>query len=256
MTFDFFNASNLAFGAKLTTAFTQLENLANAAESNLERVKYNASVLEDYNHKNYLVPRPSSGDRPCRTNDLFDLVDDVQNRIDYLYYEGGKLHVKMHIFKKSNSRMTVATGETTLKEGYAFCKLASSNSKYEVPITFSEEANSNKGEILFQYRIDEKGIININGLDVANLGLVPCDCTQYKSLSLGTEVSNGGDYTAENYECLCVVGRTNNISVNLNGITILKGQGDRCVRHTIIYVKPKDTISGTFSKIFRIDYNQ
>ena len=173
MTFDFFNASNLAFGAKLTGAFTQLENLADAAESNLERVYYNASIMEDYNGRNYLVARPTDGSRPCRTDEIFNLIDDMKYRIETLKYENGKLKVKLRMFTKANSRITVAEGSTSIKKGFAFCKMADSNSKVDREITFVEDAHEGNGDLLFEYRIDNKGIININGYDVANLGLIP-----------------------------------------------------------------------------------
>ena len=41
MSYDFFNPTDLAFGQKLTAAFISLNNLANAAESNLEDVYKN-----------------------------------------------------------------------------------------------------------------------------------------------------------------------------------------------------------------------
>jgi len=256
MTFDFFNASNLAFGAKLTGAFTQLENLADAAESNLERVYYNASIMEDYNGRNYLVARPTDGSRPCRTDEIFNLIDDMKYRIETLKYENGKLKVKLRMFTKANSRITVAEGSTSIKKGFAFCKMAGSNSKVDREITFVEDAHEGNGDLLFEYRIDNKGIININGYDVANLGLIPCDCTQYKSLSKGATATSGGSYTAEEYECLCIVGNPNDISVKLNGTEILKGKGNACTRHCILYVKPEDKVEGTFSRIFKIEYNQ
>lgn len=258
MTFDFFNASNLAFGAKLTGAFTQLDNLAEAAESNLERVYYNVSIMEDYIGKNYLVAKPTSPNKACRTNEIFDLIDDIKYRLDTIEYKNNKLHIKAHIFNERNSRITVTEGETELKEGYAFYRQAKNNTyNPDNPTTemkFVKEISEGEGELLFQYRIDNSGAININGLDAKVLGMIPFDSTQYSSLSKGETIS--GDYTANDYECLCIVGNKNNISVKLNGTEILRGYGNECVRHCIIYVKPDDKITGTYNRIFKINYNR
>lgn len=258
MTFDFFNASNLAFGAKLTGAFIQLHQLAEAGEKNLERVKDNVKLLERYTGRNYLVARPTSGDRPCRTNEIFNLIDDIKYRLDVLEYTNNQLHIKAHIFNERNSRITVAEGSTSLKEGYVFYIQAKNNAYKEEPmeIVFADDIKKGKGELLFQYRIDDSGAININGLDAGVLGLIPFDSSQYASLTKGEDLQAPDSYTAQDYECLCIVGRVDNISVKLNGDEILRGYGHDCLRHCIIYVKPDDVITGTYSKIFKINYNR
>lgn len=255
MTFDFFNTSNLAFGAKLTGAFTQLENLANAAESHLEIVDERSRIIDEYINRNYMVARPTNKERPCRTNEIFTLVDDIKFRIDRLEYTDSKIKVKVHIFTSNNSRITVAEGESELKEGFIFYTMAKSNSAVNTELKFVKDIKEGTGNLLFEYRIDSSNIINIKGSDVANLGLIPKDSSQYTSISKGETIYEN-EYTAKDYECVCVVGNENNISIELNGEKILEGKGNRCLRHCIIYLKPDDRVSGTFSKLFTIKYNQ
>lgn len=256
MTFDFFNSSNLAFGAKITGAFKQLYQLGLAADSNLERVQANAQKVNEILNRNYLVAQPTNGDRPCRTNEIFDLINDIKFRIDTLEYSNQEIKVKVHIFNTNNSRITVAEGSTQLSKGYVFYKMARSNADVYTELQFVKDATEGSGNLLFEYRIDDSNHININGEDVSNLGLIPCDCSQYKDISLGEVITDSSNYTAEDYECICVVGQTNNIEINLNDNLVLKGKGNECVRHHIMYLKPDDKVSGTFSKIIKIKYNQ
>ena len=53
MSFDFFNTSYLAFGSKLYAAFVTLENLIMEAEDNLEQVKSDQAIYDEYLNKNY-----------------------------------------------------------------------------------------------------------------------------------------------------------------------------------------------------------
>lgn len=255
MTFDFFNTSNLAFGAKLTGAFTQLANLEAAARKHLEIVDERSRIIDEYINRNYAVARPTNKERPCRTNEIFTLINDIKFRIDRLEYTDSKIKVKVHIFTSNNSRITVAEGESELKEGFIFYTMAKSNSAVNTELKFVKDIKEGTGNLLFEYRIDGNDIINIKGSDVANLGLIPKDSSQYTSISKG-EVIYEDEYTAKDYECVCVVGERDNLLVELNDEVIMKGQGKHCIRHCIVYLKPDDKITGTFSKIFKVNYNQ
>ena len=66
MAFDFFNTSNLAFGAKLTRAFKQLNDLLDAAEEHLTVVYGDLYIYGEYIDRNYLVPVPNRPDAACQ----------------------------------------------------------------------------------------------------------------------------------------------------------------------------------------------
>lgn len=254
MTYDFFNTSNLAFGSKLTAAFQSLNDLAKAAEQNLEQVFADQAIYNEYTNKNYQVPRPVDLGSPCRTDEIFDLLNDSDLFINTLEYSSGKVKVKVKLFNRNNNRMTAGIGETTLKEGYCYIKESVSNQNPDRELSFSEDRDSSLGSILFQYRVDSSNVVNIVG-DVSNLRLTPLDIHQYSSLSKGSTVATTGSYTSNSYECVCIIGRKNNIKVRLNGTTVLQGQGADNVRCCILYLKPKDKITGTYNNIFRINYN-
>lgn len=254
MTYDFFNTSNLAFGSKLTAAFQSLDNLANAAEQNLNQVFADQAIYNEYTNKNYQVPRPSSLESPCRSDEIFDLVNDSNIFVSKLEYSGGKLKAKVIMFNRNNNRMTIGSGETTIREGYCYIIEAVSNQNTNKELKFSEDIDASLGLLLFRYRVDNANVVNLIG-DVSNLGFTPLDINQYSSLSKGSTVASTGSYTATGYECVCIIGKRNNIKVQLNGNTVLQGQGADNVRCCILYLKPKDKISGTYNSIFRINYN-
>ena len=82
MTFDFFNTSDLAFGNKLTTAFKQLFNKREQAEDNIDSVLEKQAIYSDYFFKNYIVGEPTNATQPCRTNEILNLIKNINDAID------------------------------------------------------------------------------------------------------------------------------------------------------------------------------
>ncbi len=82
MTFDFFNTSDLAFGGKLTSAFKQLFNKTEQAEDNIDSVLERQAIYSDYFFKNYIVGGPTNATQPCRTNEILNLIKNVNDAID------------------------------------------------------------------------------------------------------------------------------------------------------------------------------
>lgn len=255
MSFDFFNTSHLAFGTKLYTAFLTLENLAKEAEKNLDQVFQDQKIFDLYMNKNYQVPRPTKPTSPCRVNEVYDFLNDKAVYITKLTYKEEMLKVGINLYNRNNDRITRLTGETTIKEGYCFYKSeAVSNENVDRPLYFAKDLSEVQGMILFQYRIDNNNIINLIG-STAELGLIPNDINNYTGISLGDTVAGiNKTYKSHDYECILVVGRTNNIDVHKNGKRILRGQGNLCMRCCIVYLKPEDVISGTYEYIQRINY--
>lgn len=261
MTYNYFNPTDLAFGSRLTNAFKSLHHLADAASDNIKEVLENMAYFEQYNGRNYPIGRPNSPNAPCRTNEMFDLINDKGIYLNEISYIDNTLKVSIKAFDATTNRMTSATGTTTIREGYCYYRKSSSNRKYETEIIFSEEQNFGKGNLLFQYRIDKSGKINIVG-EVKPINLIPNDLGGYNGLSLGDRLAGQDEeYTATDYECLCIIGRNKTLKVNKNdkhivGSTESNGyiSQQRGIRHAIVYVKPEDTISGLYAEIRRIDY--
>lgn len=255
MSFDFFNPSNLAFGSKLTAAFTQLNSLADAAEENLAKVFEIQDTLSQFDKKNYIVPKPSKPASPCRTNEIFDLLNDVSTIINKLEYKEGRLTIDLNIFNRTNNRITKATGSTSKTKGFCYVKPATSNQKPNREITFTDDLDFSSGNLLFQYEIDSSGNVILVG-DTSNICCFPSNGNVYISISKGESLNfKNGTYTAKEYECVCLVGYKNNIQVILNGRVILQGYGSMMKRHCILYLKPDDEIRGSIESGFRINYN-
>lgn len=251
MTFDFFNTSNLAFGSKITSAFNTLEELAADAEANLAQVFEDQEFFDQYKNRNYQVPVPLRPEAPCRTDELFNFVND-STVIKQLEYSNNTLKVRINLFDKASNRYTIASGETTLKRGYAYVIPSISNEDASKIITFTENKDALQGILLFQYRIDYANNINLIG-NLPNLQLSANEYTQYKSLSIGSNITF--PYTASENECICVIGKKNNLLVKLNNRKIIEGHGHDNVRHAILYLKEGDVVSGNLTSGFKIKYN-
>lgn len=257
MTFNHFNPSNLAFGPKLTTAFTQLNNLADSAEENLEQIFAQQEFLEMYDNRNYPCARPTQPHNPVRSTEFYDLLNDRSIIINKLLYDQENKLIKCDVtlFDRATNRITRGKGETELKEGHCYVKKAVSNTSSLRELTFTEEPAYGQGIELFGFRVDKENNINIE-LNDNQLHIIPFDCSQYKSLGHGEQLASTNEtYVSNDYQCVCVVGNTNNIQVKLNDTIVQQGYGANNVRYCILYLKPDDIVSGSYSKIFKIQYN-
>lgn len=260
MTFDFFNTSNLAFGKKLTQAFKTLNDLMTASENALDIALENLEYYQQYGKLSYLAPVPTKLTAPVRTDELLNTIAGY-SIFSQLQYLNGLLSVKLVRLNKNTDKILLAQGSTELKEGYAFVTPSISNTEAQRNIRFDEDNNPKGSEfLLFQFRIDSKGKIHLGG-DIQNfLNYYAYDATQYRSLSKGDEISL--PYTAEDYECVCVVGQDLKLEIKVNDKVILSGRAtsnrDYQIDHIaygIVYLKPKDKLSGIYGKAFKVNYN-
>lgn len=259
MSFDFFNNSNLAFGNKLTKVFTILDRLAEDAESNVDQISEVQSLFEQYLHKNYIVPKPVSPESPCRTNEIFMVAGIKELYLKEFKYDDNtkEFTISLVLFDKINNRFTLLDGSSDIKEGFIKYKNSVSNNSPQGTLVISEKDEEDKNlTTLCKFRIDKDNKINLKG-DVSNLLLIPKDISQYTNMSKGEVLAtNSKEYKSDDYQAVCVVGTNYKLIVNLNGKKIIGNTQDlrRCKRHTIVYLKPKDVITGTYSTIFRVKY--
>lgn len=256
MSFDFFNSSNLAWGNKLSAAFNSLNNLADTALDNLVQVASDLEYYSQFLNRNYACPKPYRADMPARSDEVFNFVKDIAP-ISTLLIMDGNFHISLTKYNDTTGKITNAYGWTKLTEGYAFVVPAASNNSPQREIRFSTSDKSEPNEILlFQFRIDyDKEEIYLVG-DISELKVNPCDCTQYRSMSIGEDVML--PYTAESYEVVCISTRYGERGeITLNGQTILKDNTSKNQEHAILYLKKGDKLNGTnISKTFKINYNK
>ncbi len=258
MAFDFFNNSNLAFGSKLTKVFTILDRLAEDAEGNVDQIAAIQSEFEQFLHKNYIIPKPTSPQSPCRTDELFLVCSGKKIYIRSLKYDNIVKEVEFSavLFNKSTNRFTVLEGNSDVKEGFIRYKESISNTNPKGDVVFTKKEDDKDFTTICEYRVDDDGKLNLVG-DVSKLALIPYDISQYTNISKGkTLATNSAKYTSDDYQAVCIVGVPNKIIVNLNGKKVLGNTQELRFnkRHTILYLKPKDVITGTYSTIFRINY--
>lgn len=121
MSYDFFNTSNLAFGAKITSAFRQLFASTEQARDNIQSVLDRQAIYSDYLFKNYIVGQPTTKTNPCRTNEILNLVKDLGfiKKLDITLNGAGEnvadsVLVDANIYNKSYNINTRITGSRTL----------------------------------------------------------------------------------------------------------------------------------------------
>ncbi len=149
MPFDFFNLSNLAFGNRLTMAFTQLSQLVKEASEHIEILVKDLRAYAQYLNRNYQIADPpeKAGDG-CRVNELYDIISEriiVKN----MSYTLGELEIDCMIFNPETGRITNVKGYTTLKSGYCYFDYAvSNNSTVKQAIFYADKpTNTNRTEL-------------------------------------------------------------------------------------------------------------
>lgn len=257
MTFDFFNTSHLAFGSKLTKAFLQLDRLCTEAEENQESLNTIIEQYSQYVNRNYKAPFPTRPDAPCRTNEIFDIINDL-NSIKYLRInEEGNLECAINLFKRVSNRFTVATGTTELKKGYASVLDSISNARPEREIQFTETYPSS-GNFLFEFRIDEYNNINIVGDSKSYF--IPGDFNHIVGMEYEKDVSTSS-YTAEGNECIVCVGlggsgnTIRRLTVKVDDTTKIDVGTKNGKNFGVVYLKPGQTLTGTMSRAFKVKYS-
>lgn len=276
MTFDYFNTSHLAFGSKISKAFTQLGRLLSEGEDNLEDLFAIYEFYQQYIDRNYPAPFPTRPDAPVRAKELYDLLNDG-NTLRSIYLDSeGNLHAAVTLFKRISNRFTVAKGSTELKKGFAFCLDSISNKNYSRDIQFVENYNDGHGNFLFEFRIDANGNLNIVG--DTNKYFIPSNFDHITSLEKGNTVledallSNKKSYTAQDYEAIVCIGYSvwgtapygndggpdpysSVLNVNINGTNVTEIHGYNLKQWTVVYLKPGEVLTGDIKKAFRVKYN-
>lgn len=255
MTFDFFNTSYLAFGKKLTAVFKSLLQLSNDSEKNISQIYNTLRIYNQYLDRNYKVPFPTKPTMAARTNEIYNILNSKPYTFKQITFNEEVFKVELIYYNSDTNRITNAYGSTDIKEGECRITESLSNQSPVTTLNFYEKDNNisrKKGKLLFEYRVDDAGNINLKG-DNSNLNIIPFDFTQYKSLSMGDRINF--PFTAEDNCCVCCVGYDSNFQVKLNNRVITQGYGAANKRHCIVYLKKGDIVSGAIHWGFKINYN-
>lgn len=150
MPFDFFNLSNLAFGNKLTMAFTQLQRLVNEARKHIEILVRDLQVYAKYLNRNYQIIQPEKGTDGCRVDELYNIIAErvIVNDISYI---SGELYIDCIVFNRNTGRITKVSGYSTLNEGYCYFNYAISNNDISRQAAFYTDRNPSHGVELFKF---------------------------------------------------------------------------------------------------------
>ena len=260
MSFEYFNTSHLAFGSKLTKAFKQLEKMCIDGENNIAGFVEDVEYLGEYVNRNYRVPRPTSETSAVRVDDIIDVIND-NYYIKEATYKDGIFRLSINFFNKAINRMTIASGSTDIRDGYAYFKSSISNSDPASEIKFVEKKDDTLGNLLFKYRIDSKNVINIQDGTSSVITFKVGNMDKINSISFGDSVTL--PYTATDYCCVAVIGRLTgasqaptSVQVVLNGNEILTSKGGFHKNTAFVYLKPDDVLSSNVYDHARfVDYN-
>lgn len=265
MTFDFFNTSNLAFGAKLTRAFKQLNDLKEASDEHLQEVYSDLIIYGEYLNRNYLVPVPNRPDAACQTNQAFDIINDEAVIIRQMEYNTDiGLTLKVNRYNRTTNRMTIGSGTTTIKEGYCYLREAISNNNPNLKISFSRKINSELGDIIFKYKISDNNVIQIDVQDEMMFLLKPSGSEHYTSISF-EKISNVvpiepedniGYLIAQNVPPITNATWTPEFRIDLNNIERWKGITGGSWSYVPLYLRKGDKITRLDNAdIYKIKYN-
>lgn len=258
MPFDYFNVSHLAFGSKLTRAFRQLEKLCSDAESNINIYLNDLEYLGQFINRNYRVPAPNSPDSPVRAREIFDVFDD-ETVIKDISYNNGIFTVSLIYFNRGTDRFTVGQGSTTKKKGYACLKQSVSNMNPVNEITFVEDVMDVKGLLLFAYRIDGNGNVNIITDTVTALKMKPLGINHINHLAIGQKISL--PYTAKDYEVILILGKRTNsnqrysVDITLDGKRVTY-MGATEKGYYVVYMKPEQQLKASqYDEAYKLIYS-
>lgn len=270
MTFDFFNTSDLAFGAKLTAAFKSLNNIKDEARDNVQDILNNLDIFKEYLNRNYQVPAPIRPTSACRTDEIFNLFKGSCFIKEMKYSKDtDKVTFGFVLYDIYSNRITIANGESNLSNGYVFARksISNKNMERELRITDKKEKEDNGEILLFEYTVDkealgEKGRVLIK--DWGDILLIRAyDFSQYTKMSM-MQLSDGSPYTAKSNECIMITLRqhfgTGGANVKLNGTTIYKlahGVSSYVQDHVILYLRKGDKVefeATAYAYLFRIKY--
>lgn len=258
MTYDFFNTSHLAFGPKITSAFNSLGQLEAAATANLDILFKRLEYYTDISGKNYRVPQPSKETDPCRTAELFDLLDDKVMLIKEMSYKENLFTFRANYFLPTNKKITVMVGTQEMVAGdeyFVYCELATTNTATGKVCEFRKTTDNATGTLLFKVEINPDGIPVMSELN-PNIMIKPTDYFNHYEAIVNKETVGDGTYTATGYECWAFVGNINAGEVRVNGATIMRYRADSDIQynHTIVYLKPDDVVTGNITRGVRLYY--
>lgn len=150
MSFDFFNLSNLAFGSKLTMAFTQLERLVKEAVEHIDLLVRDLRIYAKYLNRNYEVSAPEKAGDAVRSDELYSLISEkvIVNDITYI---AGELYIDCVVFNPDTGRITKVSGYSTLASGYCYFDYAISNIDTGKPAKFFTDQDKSHGVELFKF---------------------------------------------------------------------------------------------------------
>lgn len=240
MTFDFFNTSNLAFGGKLTTAFKQLFNQVEQAQDNIDSVLERQAIYSQYLFKNYIVGQPTNGSNPCRTNEILNLIKDInyigdieitfsgdnENTTDTLVVNANVYDKSLNIVSKISASKTLTVddwhfstvlGDRALGSSNAvlryflFFKPATDNMSMIVNCRLSEENDIQEGEeLLFKVIVNPLGVIKDPKISISSpnprYNFITGSFNNYNKLALSSLNAKSG----------AIIGNNQNYILNYN----------------------------------------
>lgn len=258
MTYKYFNNSMLAFGLNITNSF---KSLAKQVDDLTERVGDNIAEILDANgqyiYKNYKAPIPTQTDKPCRTQEIFDILNIIPFS-GTISYESNIFSVDFMLYNDKTDKISVIRGEKDMTnisnpKGYIlFTESLDNNFETPKAIQFVEEVGYlDEDKVLFEYRIEkEDGIINLNNLHrcIQELYYPGCYHTHYKDMQV---ISSDG--IATGYQAIYPRMSTStpeggamiNLDDGTKNIKIYKLQpsnGQKYMAGTVMYCHPTERV--------------
>lgn len=173
MTYNYFNASYLAFGDKLKKAFKSLGSLLDNGYKKVDSLSMQLSFIGNYLDKNYQVINPNSEYDPCNCETIYKLLRN--NPISSFYIaphevitsgseELKGVQVSLKFFNPITDKLCTAQGFSTTED-----KEIKSGSCFLLPSVIN---NNFDGQLLF-FGKNESVVISVNAIKLFDFEYIP-----------------------------------------------------------------------------------
>lgn len=275
MGYGYFNNGRLAFGNKLSTAFTSLDKLTQDMDVKINEIIESTASLVAYNDS-YVVPVPTLADKPCNNSMVFDRLEGLTN-ISVTRDTYGVLAIKAAYYVSSTKSLVVIEFETDLEEGYVYgtyplSEINSQNldveiisqSMYENRLDYIKDTN-----LLFKFQVkrkdDEVNDHVVIGKLNTDILITATDFDGYKSIRTTLINLPDGYYevTDNDYECIISLGYDMNDEERESPVTSVVTINDDIVQYLdtfgattlgVWYLARDDQMLMTSGRALKLEY--
>ena len=142
MTYDFFNTSYLAFGAKITRAFKSLAQLFDNSNANYASIREQLAYIGKFIGRNYAVQTPNEISKPCNCDMIYKVL--AKNKISNIYITTitddsnniDGIHLSLNCINPKTNKPTKLEGDIRELRATVYARLSTRNNNFSGTIYY------------------------------------------------------------------------------------------------------------------------